>query len=52
VEALVVAPPDPFQRGELDLLNGAPRAAAADQLGLVQAVDGLGQGIVVALTGQ
>ena len=42
VEPAVVPPPDPFQGRELDLLDRAPRALEADQLGLVQAVDRLG----------
>jgi len=51
VQAALVPPPDPRQRGEFDLAGGAPRAAWADQLGLVQRVDRLGQRVVVALTG-
>ena len=46
MESLVVVPVHPSQRGELDLLDGLPGAGAggaADQLGLVVAVDGLGQ---------
>ena len=46
MESLVVVPVHPSQRGELDLLDGLPRAGvggAADQLGLVVAVDGLSQ---------
>jgi hypothetical protein len=49
VQPTLVPPLDPFQGGQLDLLDllgGAPRAAAADQFRLVQAVDRLGQGIV------
>jgi hypothetical protein len=45
----VVEPVDPFQRGVLDGLKGSPRAASVDYFGLVEAIDGLGQGIVVAV---
>jgi hypothetical protein len=45
VEALVVPPPDPFQRRVLDLLDGAPGSAAADQLGLVEPVHALDEGV-------
>jgi hypothetical protein len=46
VQALGVVPVHPPERRELDLLDGLPRTlanGAADQLGLVVAVDGLGQ---------
>lgn len=36
VEAAVVEPVDPFGRGELDLVDGAPRFAGFDHLGLVE----------------
>ena len=49
--AAVVEPDDPFQGGDLDLPSGPPRAAGFDQLGLVQTVDRLGQGIVAAVAG-
>ena len=48
-QATVVEPVDPFEGGELDGLEGLPGAAAVDDLGLVEAVDGLGQGVVVAV---
>ena len=38
----VVEPVDPFQRGELDGLERAPWSAPVNDLGLVEAVDGLG----------
>jgi hypothetical protein len=50
VEPAVVPPPDPFERGELDLLDGAPRAALADQLGLVEPVGRLGALSLESLT--
>ena len=49
VQALGVVPVHPAERRELDVLDGLPRAGAggaADQLGLVVAVDGFGQGVV------
>jgi hypothetical protein len=48
-EPAVVEPVDPLQRGVLDLVEALPRPAAANQLGLVQPNDRLGQGIVVAV---
>jgi hypothetical protein len=47
VEAVVVEPVDPFGGGQLEFLDRAPGLAWFDQFGLVQAVDGLGQGIVI-----
>jgi hypothetical protein len=41
-EPAVVEPVDPLQGGVLDLVDALPGAAAADQLGLVRADDGLG----------
>jgi hypothetical protein len=48
-QAARVVPVDPFERGELDLLEAAPRPASADDLGLEEAVDRLGEGFVVAV---
>jgi hypothetical protein len=48
-QAPIVEPVDPFQRGELDGFQVSPRAASPDHLGLVEAVDGLGQGVVEAV---
>ena len=45
-----VSPPvHPAEGGELDVVDGAPGSlsGASDQLGLVERVDGLGQGIVI-----
>ena len=47
IEAVVVEPVDPFGGGEFDLLDGPPGLAWFDQLGLVQAVDRFGQGVVI-----
>ena len=48
-QPMVVEPRDPFQRGQLDGLLCLPWATAVDHLGLVQAVDGFGQGVVIAV---
>jgi hypothetical protein len=45
-EPVLVEPVDPLQGGVLDLVEALPGAAPADQLGFVQADDGLGQGVV------
>ena len=42
VQALLVVPVDPFEGGVLDVVEAAPGTAAADELGLVEAVEGLG----------
>jgi hypothetical protein len=47
VEAVVVEPVDPFGGGQFDFFDGAPGLAGFDQLGLVEAVDRLGQRVVV-----
>ncbi len=46
----VIEPVDPFQGGDFHGLHAAPRTAPVDEFGLVEAVDRLGQGIVVAVT--
>ena len=43
----MVEPVDPLGGGQLDLLDGPPGLARFDQLGLVEAVDGLGQRVVI-----
>ena len=48
-EPAVVEPVDPLQGGVLDLIKTLPGAAPADQFGLVQPDDRLGQGVVVAV---
>ena len=48
-QATVVEPVDPFKRGELDGLERAPRPASVDDLGLEEAVDGLGERVIVAV---
>ena len=49
-QAAVVEPVDPFEGGHLDGFEAAPRAATMDHLRLVEAVDGLGQGIIKGIT--
>ncbi len=46
---MVVEPRYPFERGELDCFLDFPWSPAVNQFGLVQAVDGLGQGVVIAV---
>jgi len=48
-EPAVVEPVDPLQGGVLDLVVALPGAVAADQFGLVQADDRLGQRVVVGV---
>ena len=48
-QALIVEPRHPFEGSQFHSFPGLPRAAAVDHLGLVQAVDRLGQCIVVAV---
>jgi hypothetical protein len=45
-EPAMVEPVDPLQGGVLDLVDALPRAVPADQLGLVQADDRFGQGVI------
>lgn len=48
-QAMVVEPGHPFECRELHRLLGLPRCPAMDQLGLVEAVDRLGQGVVIGI---
>ena len=43
----IVEPVHPLEGSELDGLEGAPRSPSMDDLGLVEAVDRLGQRVVV-----
>jgi transposase InsO family protein len=45
----IVEPVDPFERGELDGLNAAPRAAGANDLGLEQPDHRFGERVVVRI---
>ncbi len=49
-QAAVVEPVDPFERCVFDGLEASPWAATVDDFGLEQAVDRLGQRVVVAVT--
>ena len=46
VEAAVVEPVDPLGGGDLDVVDALPGPSRLDQLGLVEAVDRLGEGVV------
>jgi hypothetical protein len=46
---MVIEPVSPMERCEFDRLAGFPRRAAVNQLGFVQPVDRLGQGIVATV---
>jgi len=46
---LMVEPGDPFQRCQFEGFAGFPGRTAVDEFGLVQPIDGLGQGIIVAV---
>ena len=45
----MVEPVDPFKGSELHRLKGPPRPASVDDLSLVEAVDRLGERIVIAV---
>ena len=49
VEPTLVEPVEVFQGGELHVLQSAPRTVFANQLGLVETVEGFGQGVVVTV---
>jgi len=49
VQPPLVPPGDPLEGRQLDLLGASPRAAATDQLGLVQPIDRLRQSVVVTV---
>lgn len=46
----MIKPGYPFQRGQFDGLTRFPRSPTMDRLSLVEPVDGLCQGIVVAVS--
>ena len=48
-EAPMVEPVDPFEGGELDRLEAAPRSTPMNEFGLVEAIDGLAECIVVGV---
>lgn len=49
-QTAVIEPVDPFQRGVLDSIHGFPRAFPPDDFGLVESIDGFGEGIVITVT--
>jgi IS30 family transposase len=49
-QSSIVEPVDPFEGGELDRLEAAPWAASPDDLGFVEPIDGLGEGVVIGIT--
>jgi hypothetical protein len=49
-EPPVVEPVHPFQSRELDGLEATPWSAPMDYFGLVEAVDGFGEGIVIGIS--
>ena len=51
VESLVVEPVDVGERCPLDVFDALPRPLVIDQFGLVEAVEALGEGVVIRLTG-
>lgn len=50
LQSAVVEPVDPFECGAFDSLKVAPRPAPVDYLSLVEAVNRLGQSLIVAVT--
>lgn len=51
VEASVVEPVHPFQRGDFHMFDCSPWPAGFDQLGLLEPVDRFGERVVVARPG-
>ncbi len=49
VEAAMVEPVDVAQGGELDVVQAAPGPVSVDELPLVEPVEALGEGVVVAV---
>jgi hypothetical protein len=48
-EASVVEPVDPFEGGEFEVVEAAPRSFVADKLGFVEPVHRFGERVVVAV---
>lgn len=48
-EAVMIKPGHPFERGQFDGLTRLPGSAAVDQFSLIEPIDRLGQGIIVAV---
>ena len=49
VDSPMVEPVDPFEGGEFEVIKTAPGAFVPDEFGLVEAVDGFGESVVVAV---
>ena len=49
MKATLVVPVDPAEGRQFNVLNGTPRSALTHELGLLQAVDGFGESVVVAV---
>lgn len=49
-QPLMIEPGYPFQHGQLDRVRGFPGTTPMDQPRFVQAIDGVGQGVIVAIT--
>ena len=50
MQARVIIPVDPFQGFPFDVANGLPRAEELDDLGLEQADDAFGEGVVIGIS--
>ena len=50
VQAGCVPPVDPLRRGQFDGFDGLPQVFGMDEFGLVEPVDGFGQGVVVGVS--
>ena len=50
VQAGCVPPVGPLHRGQFDGLDGLPQVFGMDEFGLVEPVDGFGQGVVVGVS--
>ena len=49
-QAAIVKPVYPFERGELNGLEGTPGSAAVNEFGLVEAIDCFSECIVIGIT--
>ena len=48
-DAAVVEPVDPFEGGDFEVFEAAPGSFVSHEFGLVEAVDGLGESVVVGI---
>lgn len=49
-KTVIIEPPHPLKRGDLDILKSVPRAFEVDELGLVESDDRFSEGVVVRVT--